>query len=131
VDEQQTTRSILLPHTSERVWRALTNAEQISAWFGARVEIDARPGGRTTFQWPEGGERSAVVEVIEPPRLLVLRWLPFERTSSGKSQPVAPGHVRFILEPMGGGTHLTVRESRPHPSGNEDSPLPLLMTGSM
>jgi uncharacterized protein YndB with AHSA1/START domain len=34
-----------LRHPVSVVWKAITDPEQVAAWFGARVEIDLKPGG--------------------------------------------------------------------------------------
>ena len=111
--DEEISRDISLPQAPESVWRALTAADQLSAWFGAEAEIDARPGGRATFRWPDGRSRDAVVEAAEAPRLLVLRWLPFERDVAGRPRQVAAGRIRFVLRPSGAGARLTVSETRP------------------
>lgn len=105
-------RSILLPAGVERVWAGLTQGERLSEWFGARVEIEARRGGRASFTWPDGSNRQAVVEVLEPNRLLVLRWLPFERDHSGVTRPRPAGAMRFVVEPQRDGCRLRVMEAR-------------------
>lgn len=105
------TKRITLPAGREAVWRALTISDLLSAWFGARVTIEARLGGKSSFQWADGRERSAVVEAFEPRRLLVLRWLPFERGPDGGSRIAPPGRIRLALEDDGSGTRLTVEET--------------------
>ncbi|MGH2724420.1 MAG: SRPBCC family protein [Actinomycetota bacterium] len=59
-------RVILLPASPERVWSALTEGRELSAWFGAEVELEARPGGAATFRWPDGRSREATVEEMDP-----------------------------------------------------------------
>ncbi len=123
------TRTVELHRSPEEVWRAVTAADQLSAWFGAAVEIDARPGRTATFHWPDGRERTAVVEVAEPEDLLILRWLPFERGPDGSTRPAMAGQVRFILRPTGTGTLLIVTESRPRinePSGGLEKRLEMM-----
>jgi len=110
------TREIVLPAPAEEVWAALTSAERLSAWFGARVEPGLRAGGRATFTWPDGTVRDARVEALDPHRMIVLRWLPFERTPTGV-RPRPATMVRFTLVPAEGGTRLTVTEE---PSGAGD-----------
>lgn len=102
-------RSVVLPAPIARVWETLTEAEQLAAWFGAAVEIDARPGGRATFRWADGLERAAVLEDVEPERRLSFRWLPFARVD-GEARSVPPGRVEFLLEQVEEGTRLTVAE---------------------
>ena len=44
----------------DRVWRALTEEEQIAEWWGGYVSLDARPGGRLTERWTDAGGREVV-----------------------------------------------------------------------
>ena len=108
----QVHRMIVLPADAARVWTALTDGDRLSIWFGARVELVARRGGRASFEWPDGRSREAVVEVLEPHRLLVLRWLPFERDPQGRTRQRVPGTIRVALEPDPPGTRLRISEER-------------------
>ncbi len=72
-------REITIPATPAEVWPAVTRSDEVSLWFGADVELDVRPGGRGVFRWPDGTERHAVVEEVEPEHRLSFRWLPFPR----------------------------------------------------
>ena len=77
-----------LPHTPEKVWRALTDPQELAAWFPALVEGACERGASLRFVFPEGDEPSAegaiaegTVTEHEPPRLLeytmgreTLRW---------------------------------------------------------
>jgi uncharacterized protein YndB with AHSA1/START domain len=102
-------RSVLLPAAPALVWESLTNEGDLSSWFGAEVQMDVRPRGRATFRWPDGLERGAVLEEIDPGRRLAFRWLPFAWID-GQTRPVPPGRVEFLLEEEGEGTKLTVTE---------------------
>jgi|SRR5436190_24298420 len=93
-----------------RVWAALT--EELSAWFGASAEIEARPGGSVTMTWPDGTERRATVEEASPPTRLAFRWAPFERTPDGRGHLVRPTRVEFELRETRGGTLVTVTEEQ-------------------
>ena len=72
-----------LPHRPERVWRALTDAKELAAWFPALVEGDCERGAALRFVFRDGQEPSTEGKVTEhaPPRLLeytmgreTLRW---------------------------------------------------------
>jgi uncharacterized protein YndB with AHSA1/START domain len=102
-------REIFLPASPERVWSSLTEGTELSAWFGAQVEFEARPGGPATFRWPDGRSREATVEEMDPPRRLSFRWAPFERTRSG-ARVVPATRVEFTLEPAWEGTLLRISE---------------------
>ena len=105
-------RTVVLARPPEEVWKALTDADQISAWFGAEVELDPHARGRASFRWPDGRARDAVVEVADPPRELALRWLPFERDAQGRAYQRPAGRVTFLIDRAESGSLLTVTESR-------------------
>ena len=83
------------------VWEALTDPDRLEDWFATEVVLDPSPGGRGTFRWGNGEERSARVEEVDPERLLTMRW-----EDDG-------GEVVFTLEPVPEGTRLVVVESAP------------------
>jgi uncharacterized protein YndB with AHSA1/START domain len=105
-------REVHLPVSRGQVWSALTDGDQLSSWFGARVIGDVRAGGSATFLWPDGRERVATVEEVDPPHRLVFRWAPFERTHEG-ARVVPVNRVEFRLEEVEGGTLLRVTEHGP------------------
>jgi uncharacterized protein YndB with AHSA1/START domain len=108
-------REIVLPASPAEVWVALTVNKDVSRWFGAEVEMTPRLGGQARFRWPDGAERGAGIEALEPDRLLVLRWLPFYRDADGKTRRRPPTTVRFTLGPRDEGTLLVVEETLPSP----------------
>ena len=113
-------RQITLPFAPDSVWAALTQPERLSTWFGARVELDLRAGGRAVFVSDDGAARPAVIEELEPVRRFAFRWLPFERRPDGSVRRLPVTRVEFSLEPTSDGTVLTVVESSP--SSTDDQP---------
>jgi uncharacterized protein YndB with AHSA1/START domain len=103
-------REAEVPAPPSRVWRALTEAEELSAWFGAEAEIDPRPGGPMSLRFDDGWMRPGVVEDVVPEQRLVFRWLPFERHPDGSWRPMGHGRVEFELEATETGTRLVVSE---------------------
>jgi len=99
-----------------RVWRALANAQEFGAWFGV-----ALPGqefvagrsvrGRITHPGYEHVEFNAAIERIEPERLLSFRWHPYAIDPAVDYSGEPTTLVVFELEPVAGGTRLTVVES--------------------
>ena len=68
-------RSVRVRAPIERVWRALTEAEQLAAWFADRqTEIDLRPGGTASFRWMGEVTTPARVKVVERPHRFAFRW---------------------------------------------------------
>jgi uncharacterized protein YndB with AHSA1/START domain len=110
-------REALISAPPERVWQALVDQRQVSAWFGADVVLEARTGGRATFRWPDGRERAAVVELLDPRRRLVLRWSPIVRMPGGRTALVGPGRVELLVSEAGGGTLVRVVEESADRSG--------------
>jgi uncharacterized protein YndB with AHSA1/START domain len=64
----------------EVVYDALTQAEQLDAWFTTGAEVDPRPGGEMVWRWVDWGpdaytgeDRGPVLEARRPERL-VFQW---------------------------------------------------------
>lgn len=108
-------RSVFLRAPRARVFRALTDPAELSAWFGVRFEGRVEPGARlrmttTSTEFPVT-TFDVLVEEVDPPRRLSWRWHP------GMDQP-GPGEpwddltrVTFTLEDAPGGTRLHLLET--------------------
>jgi uncharacterized protein YndB with AHSA1/START domain len=85
-----------LPHPPEKVWRALTEAEHLAAWFPADIEGERRAGAPLRFVFRDGEAPAIDGEMLawDPPSLLELRW--------GNDEA-----LRFELRPDGDGTVLS------------------------
>ncbi len=66
-----------LAHPIERVWAAVTDPDELIAWWG-RAQVELEPGGRFSMAWlnvdDEGNraEMEATITELDPPRLLEL-----------------------------------------------------------
>ena len=100
----------------ERVWRALTQAEELKRWFyptpGFTVlhaEADLRVGGRFNIvvRSPDGETHdvSGVYREIVPHRKVVHTW-------AWKNTPERESLVTFELRADAGGTQLTLRHEQ-------------------
>ncbi|MTD14300.1 hypothetical protein GIS00_10105 [Nakamurella sp. YIM 132087] len=111
-------RTVHIGAPPEKVWAALTRADLIGGWFGNSATIDLRIGGRLTVTWdlpdpaPEDdscyGTFIGIVTELEQPLVFGFRW------AQQRDTEPAPGtatDVRFTLEPVAGGTDLTVVET--------------------
>ena len=107
---QPIAREVIVPATPDEVWRVVTESRELSAWFGADVELDPSPGGRGVFRWPDGSERCAVVEDVEAERRLAFRWLPFVRTAEGATIAMPVTRVAITLDAVPEGTRVRVVE---------------------
>ena len=101
-------REIVLPATREQVWAALTDSEQLSAWFEAEVDIDPRPRGDVTARHPDGTIRRGTVIAASAPYRLVVAW---EGARDARGSEVEASRVEFTLEAVTDGTRLTVIEA--------------------
>ena len=86
----------MLPHSPERVWRALTEDEELAAWFPSTIEGERKAGAPLTFRFDGEGAETQTGEMLayDPPRLLELTW--------------GEDVLRFELTPVDGGTELVL-----------------------
>lgn len=99
----------------ERVWRALTDHVEFGTWFKASIDAPFK-AGETATGTIDGGTLgvfalSMDIVAIEAPRRFVLAWHPYaiERGVDYSDEPKTT--VEFVLEPVDGGTRVTVTES--------------------
>jgi uncharacterized protein YndB with AHSA1/START domain len=85
-----------LPHSPEKVWRALTEPGHLEAWFPTSIEGELAAGSALRFSVPggEGDPFEGRMIACEPKVLLEFEWGPDD-------------HLRFELQPDGDGTVLT------------------------
>lgn len=119
-------KQVLLRAPLERVWSAVSDAEQFGSWFGVRFDGPFVAGERligrvvptsvdpdvAKSQEPYEGLRfDVLVERIEPMRLFSFRWHPYavdpDVDYSGEPRTL----VELVLEEVEGDTLLTVTES--------------------
>jgi uncharacterized protein YndB with AHSA1/START domain len=115
VDAEELTvrRTIRIAEPVEKVWSAVTEPDHISRWFG-RTELDGTgAGAQGSMTFPGRGPIPLRVEAMDRPRLVTYRW------NNDDALEHLPGEVdddhstvfTFTLEPVSGGTQLTVVES--------------------
>lgn len=108
-------RSVWVAASRERVWRAVTEPEQLSQWYapGSPWEIPALQVGATaTFYLTPNAYNDmnpetllATIEVVDPPRQFTLRWEP------DSHYPAMTLVTSFILEAENDGTRVTITEA--------------------
>jgi uncharacterized protein YndB with AHSA1/START domain len=89
-----------LDHPVERVWAALTDEDQLAAWYPTRVRMEPRAGGRISFAFPGGTPFTGAVLDADPPSLLVFTTL--------------DDTLRWHLTAAGEGCELTLDNTVPH-----------------
>ncbi|MBB5857918.1 SRPBCC domain-containing protein [Amycolatopsis umgeniensis] len=100
-------RTVEIAHSPAKVWAALTTAEGLGTWFGNQASIDLRPGGDAEMKWDEGHKANMRVERVEEPSVFGFTWNIYGLPDDDPRRT----YVEFTLEPVGGGTRLTVVES--------------------
>jgi uncharacterized protein YndB with AHSA1/START domain len=115
VDMSRIDKSIEIAAPPERVWRALTNADELSAWFKMKIEGDIVAGKEvwmTATQAEYAGMRFPVKVVeLTRPRRMVWEWHPGEADKSFDYSKEPRTTVTFTLEPSGRGTKVSVSET--------------------
>ncbi len=95
-----------LKQTPARVWRALSEAEELARWFPMSAAVEPRVGGRYRLDWKEPWKFAHEIEAWEPGKRL--RLLDAKTDQAGN--PVT--HViDFQLENHAGGTRLRLVHS--------------------
>jgi uncharacterized protein YndB with AHSA1/START domain len=108
-------RTIDINASPERVFRALTTAAELSAWFQVTIEGELRVGKdvwMTSVHPAHAGARFNVKIVdMSAPRSVTWEWHPGEVDPALDYSKEPRTTVRFALEPTGRGTRLTVSET--------------------
>jgi uncharacterized protein YndB with AHSA1/START domain len=108
-------RTIDIKAPPERVWRALTDATELSAWFQVTIEGEITRGSEvwmTSVHAGHAGQRFRVrfVEMM-PPTRFVWQWHPGEVDPKVDYAREPWTTVTFTLQATAGGTRLTVAET--------------------
>lgn len=106
-------RTIRIAAPRDKVWRAVTEPEHISRWFGETVLDGAGAGATGTMTFDGYGVIPLRVEAIDAPRSVSYRW------GNDDAQPRRPEGIdeatttvfTFTLDEVDGGTELTVVET--------------------
>jgi len=101
-------RRLDLRHSQEKVWAALTTAEGLTGWFGSDVQGEIAPGHDVRMRWAEHGhEATLAIKVVDPMDVFAYCWQIMGAPEGDPRQT----YVEFCLEPIAGGTVLTVTET--------------------
>jgi uncharacterized protein YndB with AHSA1/START domain len=108
-------REVEIKASPERVWRALTEAGELSAWFQVTIEGDVAAGQQvwmTSVHAGHSGQRFRVEFVEMTPSLrLVWRWHPGEVDPHIDHSREPQTTVTFTIEHTESGTRLKVAET--------------------
>jgi uncharacterized protein YndB with AHSA1/START domain len=99
------------PHPPEKVWKAITDPNQVSQWFSTTAKIDARLGGTLEYiSVPVGFRRTGRILEWNPPYVFEheMRVDPHPQLPKGDAESV----VRWQLVRDGNDTIVTATHSR-------------------
>lgn len=107
-------KEIAIDAPVSRVWRAITDVEEFSAWFGVNLEsqfvVGAEVQGFMTHPKYTHIRMKVTVETMEPESRFAYRWLPYALDPDVDYSKETPTTVTFYLSPTEAGTHLRVTE---------------------
>ncbi len=119
-------KRIFLRATPERVWEAVSDAQQFGTWFGVAFDGPFAEGVRLTgrivptavdaevakLQEPHAGKPFEFsVDRIDAPSRISFRWHPFAVEPGVDYSQEPTTLIEFVLEESDGGTLLTISES--------------------
>ncbi|MGH9602989.1 MAG: SRPBCC family protein [Terriglobales bacterium] len=107
---------IEIPAPVEAVWKALTDAEELTRWFPLQARATPGVGGHLWFSWGAPWEGESRIEIWEPNRHLRTRdFVNSEASLAEESakvgEPAAAVYVDYYLEARGGKTVLRLVHS--------------------
>ncbi len=107
----QIERSVVVAAKPERVWRALSTPQELTAWFGGKIDGEFREGNELVYVFSETERSPLRIVAVEPMTYFAYRWRPYATDTSLGIDALPSTLVEFRLEPVAEGTKLTVTES--------------------
>jgi len=105
-------RTLELDVDRERIWRAITDRDELLEWWGPlSTGLRVEPGSEGWFDFPEHGAHAVRFETVDSPRYLAWRWVPGDPDVPIDEADEATV-VEWVLQSRpGGGTTLHLVES--------------------
>lgn len=114
-DTDRIEKRVTLRAPRARVWKALTDAAQFGAWFGAKFDgpfvPQATTRGRITIPDYDHLTIELFVERVEPETYFSYRWHPHAIDAAADYSHEPTTLVEFRLDQDGAATVLTITES--------------------
>lgn len=108
-------RTIEINASPSRVWRALTDPAELSAWFKVTIDGPIAQGGEVQMTSTHAGYEGQRFKVwfveLTPPKRLVWQWHPGEVDATVDYSREPRTTVTFELEASGSGTKVTLSET--------------------
>lgn len=129
-------KQVTLRASVSRVWKAIADSQEFGRWFGVHLDGPFVTGQRvrgvfdatlnesaileyqkrlglppSKVKMPDENTVFCTVEHIEPERYFSFRWIPYGVDAEIDPENEPTTLVEFRLEPVAGGTRLTIVES--------------------
>lgn len=95
-------KDLFIKATPERVFKALTQKEELEHWFVPHAMIELKPGGMFCIEWTPGTGEQGTIKAVDPPHLFSFTWEKLSPT---------PTTITFELTQEKEGTLLTLTHS--------------------
>lgn len=113
------------PQSQERVWQAISNAEEISAWMKFPTQLEPWVGGKIHIEFSADGSLEGIVCAFEPPHLLIYTWgdslVNWKLEGDAAETRLHFSHVGVrpeLLAGLGAGWHGFLDQLEDHLTGN-------------
>ncbi len=97
------TKERFIKATPERIFKALTEKQELERWFMQEADIELKPGGTIHTDWAPGMGEHGKVKEVKPSQLFSFTW-------EGAFSPT-PTILTFELRAEKDGTQLTFTHS--------------------
>jgi uncharacterized protein YndB with AHSA1/START domain len=104
-------REITVKASKERVYKAISDPQQIITWFPNAVEGSMAVGDRPIFDFGEYGKNQIYIEAAQPNEYFAYRWIPGSEHFLGDVLTHPNTLVEFQIQETNGMTKITVKES--------------------
>lgn len=101
-------RTVHIRASRASVWEAISQPELISEWFGDETDLTLSPGASGSMTWNDYGTFRLVVEEVDEPNALAIRWAREVDVDPGETNSTV---FRFTLADREHGVDLTVTET--------------------
>ena len=109
----------------ERVWSAISNAEEITAWMKFPTQMEPRVGGEIHIEFSAEGSLEGTVCNFEAPRLLIYTWgdslVTWKLEGDAAETKLHFSHVGVrpeLLAGLGAGWHAFLDQLEDHLTGS-------------
>jgi uncharacterized protein YndB with AHSA1/START domain len=105
-------REITVKATKEKVYKAITDPEQITTWFPDSIEGSLEVGQQPVFTFSKQNHKSRIyVEAAKPFEYFAYRWVPGAAGTADDVLSVPNTLVEFHIEELKNGSKIILKES--------------------